>query len=405
MLQDGETFSVNGVTFEFDDDGTFLGANNIVNLIVDQSLNLPASGGAGLPDGQRFSINDGAGGPDLLFEFDDDNLVLLGARAIDTTNVELQVPIAGASFGGLQDGDNFTIDDGAGGLPIVFEFDKDNSVAPGSRIIAVSDTSSQAEVVNSIIGALQSSGLGLNPANQGGGVIRLGVFRHTVDTSSAPRLQSRLIDATADEVADRLVDIILNSGLGLTPINTGNGVVRLGSTTHIVSATAAPSISVQLVRGNQNDIADEIVAEIVNAGVGLNPVNLGNGEVFLGATTSLDTTTTGALSQSGMPGVNTANATPVVFSPTQSADEVAAAIAAGIDSAFGSSVFSTGNVVQLPNNTSFSPDGTALAPAAVAAVAFDANTSAGGIASNIEDALRQAFFPPAHHRGSDGGIQ
>lgn len=393
VLQDGETFSINGVTFEFDDDGSFTGANNFVNLIVDQSLRLPANGGAGLPDGHRFSINDGAGGPDLVFEFDDDDLVALGARAVVTTNVEMQVPIAGASFGGIQDGDSFTINDGVGGIPTVFEFDKDNNVAPGSRIIAVSDTSSQAEVVNSIIGTLQASGLGLNPVNRGGGVIRLGVFRHTVDTTSAPRLESRLIDATTAEVADRLVDIILNSGLGLTPINAGNGAVRLGSTTHVITATSAPSISVQLVRGSQDEMANEIVAAIVNAGLSINPVNLGAGEVFLGATTSLDTTNTAALSQSGTSDVNTTNATPVVFAPTQTADQVAAAIAAAVNNTFGSNVFATGNVVQLPGSTSFSPDGTALAPAAVAAVAFDPNTSSSGIAANIEDALRQAFFP------------
>lgn len=395
VLQDAETFEVDGVTFEFDDDGTFSGANNIVNLIVDQSLQIPASGGAGLTDGQRFTINDGSGGPDLAFEFDDDDDVPLGTRAVDITNIEIQIPIAGASFGGIQDGDSFTVSDGAGGIPFVFEFDKNNSVGPGSRVIVVSDSSSQSEVVNAIITALQASGLGLNPQDRGGGVIRLGVFRHNVDTSNAPTIDARQIDATADEIADRLVDIILNAGLGLTPVNTGNGVIRLGSTTHVVSTVAAPSVSVQFVRGNQDDMATEIVKAINNAGLSLSPVNLGTGEVFLGVTTSLDTSGTAALGESGSPGLTDINNTAIVFSPTMPADQVAAAIATAVSSALSINALANGNVVEVPIGVSFSPDGTALTPANVASVAFSADTSASGIASNIEDALRLAFQPVA----------
>lgn len=395
VLQDGQTFSIDGVVFEFDDDGAFAGANNIVDLIVDQALRIPANGGAGIADAEQFAINDGAGGPDIVFEFDNDNSATIGTLAVDINNIELQVPISGGSFGGIQDGDSFIIMDGSGGLPVVFEFDKNNSVGPGNRVVGITNTSSQTEVVNSIIGALQASGLGLNPQDRGGGVIRLGVFRHTVDTSNAGVLQSRPVNATTIEIADRLVSIILNSGLGLTPVHIGNGVIRLGSTTHIVTTTSAPSVSVQFASGNQDEIADQIVTSVTNAGLANIPVNLGGGEVFLGATTSFDTTGAPALGSSGAPGTNDPNAAAVIFSPTQTADQIAVAVATAVSSAFSINAFANGNVVQVPAGTSFSPDGTALAPAAVAAVAFNADTSAGGIASNIEDALRVAFIPAA----------
>ncbi|MBI2478386.1 MAG: pre-peptidase C-terminal domain-containing protein [Planctomycetia bacterium] len=342
---------------------------------------------------EQFTINDGAGGADLAFEFDNDGVVSIGSRAIDITNITFQVPIAGAGFGGIQDGETFTVTTGGSGQPTVFEFDKDNNVAIGNRIVAVTDNSTQAQVVNAIIGALRAANLGLNPVSQGGGVIRLGVFRHTVDTSGTATLTHRIIAATANEIADRMVDVILNSGLRLTPTNVGNGLVRLGSTVHVVNTTGAPSLNTPLVSGNQNEIANLIVAAIQNAGVNVTPVNLGGGEVFLGATTSVDQTGAPALTISGTPGLNDATANAIVFTPTQSSNAIAISIAAAINSAFGINAIVNGSVVVLPAGVSFSADTSAISPANVISVAFDATTSPEGIARNIVDAIQGAFTP------------
>ncbi|MBC8355867.1 MAG: choice-of-anchor L domain-containing protein [Planctomycetes bacterium] len=403
-LSDGQTFEVNGVTFEFDDDGVFAGGNNIVELIVDQGIRIPAVGGGtgGLSDGELFTINDGAGGADISFEFDDDGLVNPGSRAVDTTNIELQVPIAGFGFGGIQDGDTFSVDNGSGNQPTVFEFDKDNSVGIGNRVISVTDSSSQSAVVGAIINALNIANLGLNPASQGGGVIRMGVFRHTVDTSDTATLSDRTIAATANEIADRMVDLILNSGLRLTPTNLGNGpiqpnpdngLIQLGSTVHVVTTTSAPSLTVQLVRGNQDEISDLMIAAIVNAAVNITPVNLGGGEVFLGATTSVDVTGAPALNISGTPGLNDASANAVVFTPTQSSDVIANSITVAINTVFGINAVTNGSVVALPPGVSFSAGGSAVNPADVISVTFDADTNPEGIARNIEDAIQGAFTP------------
>ncbi|MCB9941387.1 MAG: pre-peptidase C-terminal domain-containing protein, partial [Planctomycetaceae bacterium] len=402
-LGDGQVFSVNGIAFEFDNDGVFAGGNNIIDLIVDQGIRIPAAVDPAVPvtgnpmsaltDGQRFTINDGAGGADLAFEFDSDGIVIQGARAIDITNIEFQVPIAGAGFGGIQDGETFSVTTGGSGQPTVFEFDKDNNVALGNRVISVTDSSSQAQVVNAIIGALRSANLGLNPVSQGGGVIRLGVFRHTVDTSDTATLTNRIIPATANEIADRMVDVILNSGLRLTPTNVGNGLVRLGSTLHVVNTTAAPSLTQPFVSGNQDEIADLMVAAILNAGVNVTPVNLGGGEVFLGATTSVDQSGAPALTISGTPGLTDTTANAIAFAPTQSANVIAASMAAAINSAFGINAIATGSVVDLPTGVSFSAGNAAVSPSDVISVAFDATTSPEGIARNIVDAIQGAFTP------------
>ena len=395
-LADGQTLAIDGVTFEFDNDGVFSGGNNIIDLIVDQGIRLPASGGGigGLTDGEQFTINDGAGGADIAFEFDSDGLVNPGSRGIDITNIEIQVPIAGSGFGGVQDGDTFSVTNSGGSQPVTFEFDTDNDISIGNRVVSVTDNSSQVQVVSAIVAALRAANLGLNPVSQGGGVIRVGVFRHAVDTSDTPTLTDRTIPATASEIADRLIDVILNSGLRLTPTKLGNTLIRLGSTDHVVTTTAAPSLTVQTVNGNQDELANLMVAAILNSGVSLTPVNLGGGEVFLGATTSIDTTGAPALGVRGMPGLNDATANALTFSPTQSSTEIAATMAGVINTAFGINATNSGGVVTLPPGVSFSGGNTAVSPADVITVAFDANTSPEGIARNIEDAIQGAFTPP-----------
>ena len=131
-----------------------------------------------MQDGDQIVINDGLGGPDVVFEFDRNHptLVTPGNRPVDITNVEIHVPISGGGFGGVQDGDTFSISDGLGSPDVVFEFDKDNSVGAGNREIFINDLSTQDEVANAIVKALQLANIGLNPVNRGGGAVRLGVF-------------------------------------------------------------------------------------------------------------------------------------------------------------------------------------------------------------------------------------
>lgn len=396
-LRDADQFSIDGVDFEFDTDGVFTAGNAVINLIVDSGIQIPAAGGAtgGLQDGDRLVINNGLGGPDVVFEFDSERptSVTAGSRAIDLTNIELHVPIAGGGFGGINDGDTFAIGDGFGGPDIIFEFDKNNSVAAGNRLIPITDLSTQDEVANAIVIALQISGLGLRPVNQSGGVVRLGVFRHSVDTSGTPRMSNEVIAATQNEVAERLADSILNSGVGLTPTVVGQGLIRLGSTTHQVNASGAPSLQFRLLPGSQNEVANLLVDAIRNTTLTTVPINLGNGEVFLGRdVTTIDTTNAPTLTKVGSSGLSDPTATPVLFVPINTAAEVATAISTAINTAgLGITTTANQNIVALPANALFAPNSTALSPAGVRAVTYNKQDSPNAVAGNIEEAVRAAF--------------
>lgn len=396
-LRDGDSFTLDGVVFEFDTNGVFSPGNAIINLIVDSGLQVPAAGGAagGLQDGDQLIINNGIGGPDVVFEFDSERptSVSAGARPIDLTNIEVHVPVAGGGFGGIQDGDTFSIGDGFGGPDVVFEFDKNNNIASGNRIIPITDVSSQNDVANAIVTALQISGLGLRPVNQGGGVVRLGVFRHTVDTSTTPRLESEVISATQDEVAERLADSILNSGLGLTPTSAGTGLVRLGSTTYQVNVSNAGSIQYRLLPGSQDEVANLMVDAIRNTTLPATPVNLGSGEVFLGKQImTVSTASAPSLTVLGGADVSDPTAIEVTFAPQDSAPAVATAISAAINgSGLGIQTIANQSVVTLPSNAFFSPNGTALTPNGVRPVVYTRQDSPNAVAANMDAAIQAAF--------------
>lgn len=396
-VDDGETFTIDGVVFEFDSDGTVVAGNQVIQLIVDTGLQIPALGGGllGITDGQRVTINDGAGGPNVVFEFDNNGNVTAGARRIDITNLELRIPVSGGGLNGVADGHTFAINDGFGGPDVVFEFDMNNNVAPGNRPIGISDRSTQDEVAAAMVNALRLANIGLNPVNRGGGVVRLGLFRHTVDSTGSPTLVRNVVAATQNEIADRLADSILNSGLGLVARHDGQGLVRLGSTTHVVNTANAPSVAEVTIRASQNELANAIMDAIQASPVAVTPLNLGNGEIYLGRTVdTLDVSGTPSLAQSGAPGVTQAGATPVVIAPTQTATEVAASMAAAI-SASPLNILATavGSIVDLPAGVQFAPNGTPLTPTGIWPVTFSNSDSAAAVAGSIRDAIGRAFAP------------
>lgn len=386
---DGDTFVLNDLTFEFDSNGQSNPENTVIGTIVDQAIRIPTAPGA-ITDGQQLLINDGQGGTNVLFEFDSNGSTNVGARPISLTNIELQIPIAGGGAGGIDDGDTLVIADGP--VEYTFEFDKDNIIQSGNRPIAIKDSSTQEDVVDQIIDVLQAANIGLDPQDLDGGTIRLGVFNQVVSVS--PPLFTRTVDATSTEIADRLASDIAAAGLGLTPTNAGNGLIRLGSTTHEVDTSLAQNVFSFDLPATQDELADLVAFTVAaaNAGVGIVPINLGNGEVFLGQATLLDTSSSAALSSSGAVGVSDSSAVAVVYDPTQSASEMAFAIANSVaGSPLGLPVINTANVVVMPAGSSFSPDGSSLSPEGLNPVSFNEDSSPAAVASNIEDALVSAF--------------
>lgn len=124
-----------------------------------------APAGHQVSDGNTFSIVDDTGGV-VVFEFDS------GYRLQVPQNLTLQIPLAGAAFGGIVDGERFTIITSGG--PTTFEFDTNGNVLAGNRAIAVLVGASQQSVVNAVVSAINASQLGISASNLGDGHIGLG---------------------------------------------------------------------------------------------------------------------------------------------------------------------------------------------------------------------------------------
>ncbi|MGE3777583.1 MAG: pre-peptidase C-terminal domain-containing protein, partial [Pirellulaceae bacterium] len=398
-LRDGDSFDIDGIVFEFDTDGVVTPGRAAIDLNVDGLIRIPSAGAGtgGLVDGDQLVINDGLGGPDVVFEFDRDHptSVAAGVRAVDISNIELLVPVAGGGFGGVRDGDAFVISDGLGSPDVVFEFDKNNSVTGGSRSIFITDQSTQDEVAAAVVQTLRQANIGLNATYRGGGAVRLGTFRHTLDTGNAPTVGSRFVEATQAEIAARLADSIVGSGLVLTPVVGAQGTIRLGGTVQQVDTTNAPSIQYTLLTGTQDEVANLIVDAVTNSPLPEIPINLGNGEIYLGRLVSnVNTTNAPALLKTGAVGRMDPAATPVVFSPVSPSTAIADAISAAINgSGLGITTTASQGIVQLPSNTSFSPNATPLKPAGVQPVSFTTQDSPADIATSIDTAIGLAFAP------------
>lgn len=124
-----------------------------------------APAGGQVSDGDTFSIVDNDGGV-VVFEFDS------GYRLQVPQNLTLQVPLAGTTFGGIVDGERFTVITNLG--PTTFEFDTNGNVLAGNRAISLSVGASQQSVVQAILSAINGSQLGISATDLGAGEIGLG---------------------------------------------------------------------------------------------------------------------------------------------------------------------------------------------------------------------------------------
>lgn len=182
---EGRTFTLDDgsrrIPFEFDTDGISEAGNQRIDLlaatdarslgrIIENSVN-----DAGL----NLSISEiGEGRLQLLassrlvqFDPQDSQIEVQGEPGIqEAFGLRLQL-IAGRPAG-IEDGQNFSIT--RAGEPVVFEFDSNGVVQPGSRRIPFTPTDTTSELVEEIIKLIAASELGLRPVHVGDGLIELG---------------------------------------------------------------------------------------------------------------------------------------------------------------------------------------------------------------------------------------
>jgi hypothetical protein len=357
-LRDGDSFQISdatrNVTFEFDS-GFNLQLPGSLFIQVPQTLTLqvPVAGGnpvGGIVDQETFTIT--SGGVTSIFEFDsNNNLTVAGAIPVPFTagatpstqaqialNILTALQSAAAAPLGLSprnlgngqihigggatttlttgpvvtqigvgaaanDGDTFIIANG--GVFRTFEFDIGNGFATGNINVNFTNASTQNDIANAIVAAVQSQAvlLGVNPVNATNGAVNLNSQANTTaNVTGAPTLTASVqasgvdviqvpaagggvggvVDAqtftitqgpltvrfefdnnnsfnpanrriafssvapisTADQIANAIVAAIQGTTLGLTPQNIGSGQVTLGATSNqILNITTAPSLT------------------------------------------------------------------------------------------------------------------------------------------------------------------
>ncbi len=338
IVADGDRFTVsNGVAsvvFEFDNNGfvgglrtpipfTFLDTQNdiaksianalanaglglnpsnlgngqvLLGALANHTLTLPFNSrltrtgqAASLADGEAFLINDGVGGGNIVFEFDSNGITDPTAIPVAIGVTGIRVPIAGGATltGGIADGEKFSVTN-ALGVPVIFEFD--------------------------------SNGFLTSPTN-----------RRITFASDAPGPAS-----TQNQVVDAIVLAINNAGLGFTAVNSGTGAARLNSTASNASLIAPSVLSLVALPATRTQIVANIVTAIGASGTGVVPTDLGNGNIQLSGTTQFfDTSGAAALITTGTIGASTAGAIVIPYTPTLifTANNAAQAISTAIRSA------------------------------------------------------------------------
>lgn len=326
-ITDGQSFTVsaNGITrtFEFTRDANVTAGNVGIPVSLSETqaeigvkiANAIKNAGLGLSPVHISDGNISVGGQisDSINVALAPSLGLFGVPGV-RSNTRLQVfgplllnvPSRGAAD--ITDGTTFRISNG--GTSVIFEFDNNFSgpSLPGNVIVRYTAQSTANDIALALVNAIGTAGLGIIPANLGGGVVSLG------------GLQTNQV-------------LLLSSNLSLS-----RGVVNDGETFSISNGTRTvvfefenATIGNGFVNGNvpilftsvstPDTLTQSMKAAIEGAGLGLTTTVLPNGTIELNDTPRFTTDSRGAptLIKSGVPG----GATPVFFSQDTSFDGAA----------------------------------------------------------------------------------
>ena len=249
--------------------------NNRDRFVID------ASDGRSIADGETFTITN-ASGDTATYEYESGYVLRV------SPTLALNVPAQGAAAGGIADGQRFTIDDGKN--IVVFEFDRNNNVLPGSRPIAFTVNDSADQIAASIVAAFTQAVsdnvlTGLRPKVVAGGTVHVGATNE------------HLVNVTNSALGRNINQFLT----GLLVPSTGGATLQEGETFQLSNGTVSETFEFDtdglVTFGNQrvaftptdtpDQVADSIVVAISVAqangnALGLSPFNAGNGVVNLG---------------------------------------------------------------------------------------------------------------------------
>ena len=277
-----------------------------------------APAGNQVDDGQSFDLVDD-GGNAANFEYESGYVLQV------PQTFTLSVPLAGAASGGITDGQTFSA--GSGGATTTFEFDSNDTTSGTSQVIPFESGDTATDLANSIVSALDESGLGFTPRHLGLGVVHMGSQSfHTANTDgSVITLQGQAagvangdllsiddftqvvtfefdsdeeieedsghvpfpftFDQTHEEIAALLVTAMSDADVALSPIDLGEGTVHVrglslsgGAPLHVLDASQSnltltgepgvrPDLALRIptVGGTHTTITDGGVFSVGNA--------------------------------------------------------------------------------------------------------------------------------------------
>ena len=375
LINDGEMFTINdqvGNTdiFEFE-------SGYSMRVPASYTLTVPALGGSVILDGEFFVITSSAG--NQVFEFDRDGAVQPNAVAVaytvadDADEVAQSISDAlltadinltphargdgevhvgssaehtlssqntGVTQRGVAesvfDGEYITVDNGSDFLQI--EFDTDGTTLPETtKVISVDASFDNEQIANAIVNAINQAALGLSPTHVDDGKIHVGGDRLTVLDSSNSSVVQFGQPGTRPELGLRVpsragVPFGLVDGEVFT-ISDGTTTVTFEFDDDATTTSGNQAITFNAT-STLDQIANRIVSQVQLSNLGLTASNQGDGFIELADSTFQHAIVVGTsgITQIGFPGVKAAIA--VNYQPFDTFDEtqMAAAIAAAINS-------------------------------------------------------------------------
>ncbi|MFO0940770.1 MAG: Ig-like domain-containing protein [Pirellulales bacterium] len=372
-VADGDRFSltINGTTttFEFDRNGNFLAGNRPITFQLgasqDEIRNLifQALSASGLAISPRLV------GTDRIFIGAERGTELntnFSVLSQPTTTLALKMPALGPRPGGVTEGQTFQISDGR--RTVTFEYDTDGVVTTGNTAVDFASATTLADLTQATLTALQASPLNINPVKINDGLIHIGLglngsagilnsnvsivgVSRTITNGEKLTITTALgsqtfeltrtgsvsspsnipivyaVSNTQDEIGDRVATAINNAGLGLTPVHIADGNISIGGqASDIINVASSPSLGLFGQPGVQSNIRLQVFGALI-----MKVPSRGASAVVDGSTFSLTSgnrTLVFEMDANGRTGFGTV---PVRFTTQNTASEIATAIAAAIN--------------------------------------------------------------------------
>ncbi len=224
-VTDGTTFVVDDGsqlrTFEFDQNAAVTPGN--VRVSIGQFPTVESTGqairSAMINSGIAVTVDEISPGRLQIFgsrlmQFDTgtSGLLVTGQPGVQTV-FGLQIPLAAGRPSGLADGQTFTID--RSGSPVAFELDTNGTVLPGNIPVQYPSNASADVIGAALVAAIDGAGIGLSPAYDGGGLVRLGG-----DSNTRLDLASTALTQTGEAGEPAAVSIQVNNTASATAVGT-----------------------------------------------------------------------------------------------------------------------------------------------------------------------------------------